>query len=107
MAELAEHQQEVYWRYNMRLTTVLLLIWFVTAYIISGLAAGWFNSDHPVLHDREPILWRVVVRYADDRLRHLRVASGIHRHLGGIAAAGRDGGDGALTRASMPCRGGG
>jgi hypothetical protein len=27
--------------------------------------------------------------------------------VGGSAAAGRDGGDGALTRASMPCRGGG
>ena len=44
MAELSERQKEAYWRYNMRLTTVLLLIWFVTAYIISGLAAGWLNQ---------------------------------------------------------------
>jgi putative solute:sodium symporter small subunit len=44
MAELTERQKEVYWRYNMRLTTVLLLIWFVSAYIISGLAAEWLNQ---------------------------------------------------------------
>jgi putative solute:sodium symporter small subunit len=26
------------------LTAVLLLLWFVTAYIISGLVAGWLNQ---------------------------------------------------------------
>jgi putative solute:sodium symporter small subunit len=44
MAELTEQQKQTYWHYNVRLTTVLLLIWFVTAYIISGLAAGWLNQ---------------------------------------------------------------
>jgi putative solute:sodium symporter small subunit len=44
MAELTQQQKEAYWRYNIWLTTVLLIIWFVTAYIISGLLAGWFNQ---------------------------------------------------------------
>jgi putative solute:sodium symporter small subunit len=43
MAELTAQQKQAYWRYNIRLTTVLLIIWFVTAYIISGLLAGWLN----------------------------------------------------------------
>lgn len=44
MAELSEQQRQAYWRYNVRLTIVLLIIWFVTAYIVSGLAAGWLNQ---------------------------------------------------------------
>jgi putative solute:sodium symporter small subunit len=44
MAELTEQQKQAYWRYNIRLTTVLLVIWFVTTYIIAGLAAGWLNQ---------------------------------------------------------------
>jgi putative solute:sodium symporter small subunit len=44
MAALTEQQKEAYWRYNMRLTAVLLIIWFVTAYVISGLLAGWLNQ---------------------------------------------------------------
>jgi putative solute:sodium symporter small subunit len=44
MAALTEQQKEAYWRYNIWLTTVLLIIWFVTAYIISGLLAGWLNQ---------------------------------------------------------------
>jgi putative solute:sodium symporter small subunit len=43
MAELSEQQRQAYWHYNVRLTIVLLVIWFVTAYIVSGLAAGWLN----------------------------------------------------------------
>jgi putative solute:sodium symporter small subunit len=43
MAELSEQQRQAYWHYNVRLTLVLLVIWFVTAYIVSGLAAGWLN----------------------------------------------------------------
>jgi len=43
MAELTEQQKQTYWRYNVRLTVVLLLIWFLTAYIFSGLLAGWLN----------------------------------------------------------------
>lgn len=44
MADLTEAQKQAYWRYNIRLTTILLLIWFVVTYIISGLMAGWLNQ---------------------------------------------------------------
>ena len=42
--ELTEQQKQDYWRYNIRLTTVLLVIWFVVTYLISGLFAGWLNQ---------------------------------------------------------------
>jgi putative solute:sodium symporter small subunit len=41
--DLTEQQKTAYWRYNVTLTTVLLLIWFVVTFIISGLMAGWLN----------------------------------------------------------------
>mgnify|MGYP006337265499 CR=1 FL=1 len=44
MIELSERQKHTYWQYNSRLTIVLLVIWFVTAYVIAGLAAGWLNQ---------------------------------------------------------------
>ena len=44
MADLTERQKEEYWRYNATLTTVLLVIWFVVTYIISGVMAGWLNQ---------------------------------------------------------------
>ena len=43
MADLTEAQKQAYWRYNVRLTTALLVVWFVVTYIISGLMAGWLN----------------------------------------------------------------
>ncbi|HEX7125871.1 MAG TPA: DUF4212 domain-containing protein [Thermodesulfobacteriota bacterium] len=43
MADLTEQQKQEYWRYNIRLTTILLVIWFVVAYLISGLWAGALN----------------------------------------------------------------
>ena len=42
--ELTDRQKEEYWRYNVTLTTVLLVIWFVVTYVISGLLAGWLNQ---------------------------------------------------------------
>lgn len=42
--ELSERQKQEYWRYNVTLTTILLVIWFVVTYIISGLMAGWLNQ---------------------------------------------------------------
>ena len=42
--ELTEAQKQAYWRYNVKLTTVLLVIWFVVTYIISGIMAGWLNN---------------------------------------------------------------
>lgn len=44
MAELTQQQKEEYWRYNMRLTTILLVIWFVFAYILGGVLAGSLNA---------------------------------------------------------------
>jgi putative solute:sodium symporter small subunit len=44
MADLTEQQKEAYWRYNVRLTTTLLVIWFVVTYLISGVWAGALNQ---------------------------------------------------------------
>ena len=42
--ELTEQQKQEYWRYNVRLTATLLVIWFVVTYLVSGLFAGWLNQ---------------------------------------------------------------
>jgi putative solute:sodium symporter small subunit len=42
--ELTPEQRESYWRYNVRLTVTLLVIWFVVTYLISGLFAGRLNE---------------------------------------------------------------
>ena len=42
--ELTERQKEEYWSYNVKLTTVLLVIWFVVTFLISGLFAAWLNQ---------------------------------------------------------------
>lgn len=44
MSELTEQQKHDYWRYNLRLTLVLLAIWFVVAYLLGGLLAGALNA---------------------------------------------------------------
>ena len=44
MADLTERQKQEYWRYNITVTTILLVIWFVVTYIISGVMAGWLNQ---------------------------------------------------------------
>ncbi len=44
MADLSERQKQEYWRYNIKLTTILLTIWFVVTYLISGLWASWLNQ---------------------------------------------------------------
>ena len=44
MADLTQTQRDEYWRYNVKLTTVLLTIWFVVTFLISGLWAGWLNQ---------------------------------------------------------------
>jgi putative solute:sodium symporter small subunit len=41
---LTEQQRQRHWRYNVTLTTILLVIWFVVTFIISGLLAGWLNN---------------------------------------------------------------
>ncbi|MBM3221689.1 MAG: DUF4212 domain-containing protein [Candidatus Rokubacteria bacterium] len=42
--ELTQAQKDAYWRYNVTLTTVLLIIWFVVTFIISGVLAGALNN---------------------------------------------------------------
>ena len=44
MADLSEEQKKSYWRYNIRLTTILLIIWFVVTYLVSGLWAASLNQ---------------------------------------------------------------
>lgn len=44
MSELTAEQKESYWRYNVRLTTILLVIWFVVTYLLGGLFAGALNE---------------------------------------------------------------
>ena len=43
MADLTERQKQEYWRYNVKLTTILLVIWFVVTFLISGIWAGYLN----------------------------------------------------------------
>ena len=33
-----------YWSKNLRITAILLFIWFVVTFVISGLMAGWLNN---------------------------------------------------------------
>lgn len=44
MAELTAEQRESYWRYNVKLTTILLVIWFVVTYLLGGIFAGDLNE---------------------------------------------------------------
>ncbi len=44
MADLSEEQKKSYWRYNKTLTTILLIVWFVVTYLISGLWAATLNN---------------------------------------------------------------
>ena len=44
MSELTEQQKKDYWRYNLRLTLILLAIWFVVGYLLSGLWAAELNK---------------------------------------------------------------
>jgi putative solute:sodium symporter small subunit len=44
MTELTPEQRERYWKYNIRLTGILLLIWFVVTYILGGVLAGRLNA---------------------------------------------------------------
>ena len=44
MAQLTPEQRESYWRYNVRITGILLAIWFVVTYILGGVLAGALNN---------------------------------------------------------------
>lgn len=40
MSQLTLEQRASYWRYNIRLTAILLVIWFAVAYLLGGVFAG-------------------------------------------------------------------
>jgi putative solute:sodium symporter small subunit len=42
--QLTPEQRESYWKYNIRLTVILLVIWFLVAYVFGGLLAGDLNQ---------------------------------------------------------------
>jgi putative solute:sodium symporter small subunit len=44
MADLTEEQKKSYWSYNIRLTVILLVIWFLVTYLVSGLWAASLNQ---------------------------------------------------------------
>ncbi len=44
MASLTPEQRQSYWSYNIKLTTVLLVIWFVFTYLLGGVWAGQLNE---------------------------------------------------------------
>lgn len=44
MASLTPEQRQSYWRYNVKLTTILLVIWFVFTYLLGGLWAEQLNK---------------------------------------------------------------
>jgi putative solute:sodium symporter small subunit len=44
MATLTQEQKEAYWKYNIRLTTILLVIWFVVTFLLGGIWAGALNE---------------------------------------------------------------
>ena len=44
MSDLTAEQKESYWKYNIRLTTILLVIWFVVTYLFGVLWASTLNE---------------------------------------------------------------
>ena len=58
MADLTEAQKQAYWSYNIRLTTILLVIWFVVTYLISGLMGGLAQPATRSSASRSATTWR-------------------------------------------------
>lgn len=44
MSQLTQAQRESYWKYNVKLTVILLLIWAIVTYVLGGLLAGQLNA---------------------------------------------------------------
>jgi len=44
MSSLTAEQRDSYWKYNIKLTTILLVIWFVVTYLLGGLFAAALNQ---------------------------------------------------------------
>ena len=69
MADLTERQKQEYWQYNIKLTTVLLVIWFVVTYLISGLWAGLAQPITPSSGSRSATTWRPRARWRSSSSR--------------------------------------
>jgi putative solute:sodium symporter small subunit len=41
---MTAEQRDSYWKYNIKLTTILLVIWFVVTYLLGGLFAASLNQ---------------------------------------------------------------
>jgi putative solute:sodium symporter small subunit len=44
MADLTQQQKDAYWSYNLKLTGILLAIWFVVTYLLGGIWAAALNE---------------------------------------------------------------
>jgi putative solute:sodium symporter small subunit len=44
MAELTQLQKDAYWSYNIRLTGILLSIWFAVTFLLGGVLAASLNE---------------------------------------------------------------
>ena len=55
MDDLTDEQRQAYWRYNITLTTILIIVWFVAAYIVSGLLAGWLVAPQLTVVPAPPL----------------------------------------------------
>ena len=44
MADLSPEQRATYWRYNVRLTAALLVVWFVVTFLLGGIFASALNE---------------------------------------------------------------
>jgi putative solute:sodium symporter small subunit len=44
MADLTQQQKDAYWSYNLKLTIILLVIWFVVTYLLGGVFAADLNE---------------------------------------------------------------
>jgi putative solute:sodium symporter small subunit len=44
MATLTPEQRDAYWRYNVRLTAVLLAVWALVTFVLGGVLAATLNE---------------------------------------------------------------
>ena len=44
MSDLTQQQKDAYWSYNLKLTSILLVIWFVVTYLLGGVWAEALNE---------------------------------------------------------------
>ena len=95
MADLSEEQKKSYWRYNKTLTTILLIVWFVVTYLISGLWAASLNNfsfiGFPLglLHGRAGLFGDLRHRDRRVRLPDEQAGSQIRHPRGGLSHESR------------------